>query len=105
MTRFSPHAEYSDNNLTIINLDITNVFDTLRTRLVLDVLGDKDSRDYTCVINVDEDFETVVYEVWSHCVFFKLARACETIFRFYSYDGVTDYGKYRTWGIQGDCPD
>ena len=29
---------------------------------------------------------------------------CETILRFYSYDGVTNYIKCRTGGLQGDRP-
>ncbi len=48
---------------TIINLDISNVFGTLCARLVLDVLVGKAWCDYTCFINVDDDFETTVYEL------------------------------------------
>jgi hypothetical protein len=60
------------------------------------------SHDYECGFYVDEDFETVVYKLHSYFGFFKLARACETILRFYSYDVVTNYVKYRTWGLEGD---
>jgi hypothetical protein len=91
--------------LSALNLDITNSFDTVCGRLVLDVLGDKVSRNYGCVINVDEDFETVVYELRSYFGFFKLARACETILRFYSYDVVTNYVKYRTGGHEVYWPE
>ncbi len=37
--------------------------------------------------------------------FFKLARACESVLRFYSYDGATNYLKLKTVGLQGDCPE
>jgi hypothetical protein len=35
--------------------------------------------------------------------FFKLARSCETILRFYSYDGATNYVKCRTGGLLVKC--
>ena len=47
----------------IVKLDISKVFGSLCVRLVLDVLSDKVSRDYVCVIKVDEEFETTVYEL------------------------------------------
>ena len=95
---FTSAADAEDPTV-IVNLDITNAFGTLCARLVLDVLAGKDSRDYACGINVDEDFETVVYELRSYFGFFKLARACETILRSYSYDGVTNYVKYNSKAI------
>jgi hypothetical protein len=83
---------YSDSSFTsggdetdamvIVKFDISNSFGSLCTRLVLDVLSRKTSRDYTCVIKVDEDFETTVYELRAYFGFFKFARTCETILRF-----------------------
>ena len=59
----------------------------------------------TCDINIGEDFETTVHELRSYFGFFRLQRTCETILRFYSYDGATNYIKCRTGGIQGDRPE
>ena len=61
----------------IAKLDISNVFGSLCGRLVLDVLSGKTSRDYACVIKVDEEFETIVYELRAYFGFSKLARTCE----------------------------
>ena len=73
----------------IVILDITTAFGTLCARLILNVRSGKASRDYACGINVNEDFETVVYELRSYFGLFKLTSSCETILRFYSYDGAT----------------
>ncbi len=64
----------------------------------MDVLSGKSSRDldYSCDIKVDEAFETTVHELRDYFGFFKLARACESILRFYSYDGSTNYLKLKT---------
>ena len=56
----------------IVNLDVTDAFGALCARLVLDVLSGKASRDYACGINVDEDFETTVYELRSYFSFSSL---------------------------------
>jgi hypothetical protein len=56
----------------------------------------KTSRDYECGINVDDDFETTVYELKAYFGFFRIQHTCETILRFYSYDGTTNYVRYRT---------
>jgi len=82
---FTSAADAEDPTV-IVNLDITIAFGILCARLVLNVRSGKDSRDYTCGINVTEDFETAVYEL--NCLF-KLARSCEKIICFYSYDGAT----------------
>ena len=68
-------------------------------RLVLDVLSDKVSRDYVCVIKVDEEFETTVYELRTYFGFFKLTHTCETILCYYSYDWTTNYVKCKTGGL------
>jgi hypothetical protein len=86
--------------MVIINLDTSNTFGTLCTRLVLDHLSGKDSRDYACG-NTDADFETSVHELKSYFGFFRLQHTCETILRFYSYDGTTNYVRCRTGGLQG----
>jgi hypothetical protein len=91
--------------MVIIDLDISNVFGTLPTRLVLDHLSVKDSRDCVCWINTDSDFETVVHELKASFGFFRLQSTCETILRFYSYDGSTNYVRCRTGGLQGDYPE
>jgi hypothetical protein len=72
--------------------------------LVLDVLSDKASQDYASGIKVDEDFETAVHELRAYFGFFKLARTCESILRFYSYNGATNYLQLKTGGLQGDPP-
>jgi hypothetical protein len=72
---------------------------------VLDVLSDKESRDYTCGIKVDEEFETSVHELRTYFGFFKLTHTCETILRYYSYDGTTNYVKCKTGGLHGDSPE
>jgi hypothetical protein len=59
------------------------------------VLSGKVSRDYSCVIKVDEAFETAVHELRTYFGFFKLGRTCESVLRFYSYDGSTNYLKKR----------
>ncbi len=71
-------------------------------RLVLDVLSGKDSRDYECGIKLDEDFETSVHELRVYFGFFKLAHTCESILRFYTYDGVTNYVKCKTGELQDE---
>ena len=76
--------------MVVINLDISNTFGTLCDRLVLDVLAGKASRNYACGINADADFETAVYELKAYFGFFRLQRTCETILRFYSYNGSTN---------------
>ena len=90
--------------MVIVKLDISNAFGSLCSRLVLDVLSGKVSRDYDCDIKIDEEFETTVHELKAYFGFFKLARTCETILRYYSYDGATNYVKYKTGGLQGDSP-
>jgi hypothetical protein len=66
-------------------------------------MSGKASRDYGCVIKIDEDFETVVHELRTYFVFVNLAHTCESILRFYSYDGTTNYLKLKTKGLfQGD---
>ena len=79
--------------MVIVKLDISNSFGSLCARLVLDVLSGKASRDYDCRIKIDEEFETAVHELKANFGFFKLARTCETILRYYSYDGATNYVK------------
>ena len=93
--------------MVIVKLDISNVFGSLCARLVLDVLSGKASRDDAlgCVIKVDEEFETSVYELRVYFGFFKLTLTCETILRFYSYDGTTNYVKCKTGGVQVDPPE
>jgi hypothetical protein len=88
--------------MVIINLDISNTFGTLCARLVLDHLSGKTSRDYTCGINTDADFEATVQELNAYFGFFRLHCTYETILRFYSYDGSTNYVRCRTGGLQGD---
>jgi hypothetical protein len=87
-----------------MKLDISNAFGSLCARLVLDVLSDKVSRDYASDIKVDED-KTAVHELRAYFGFFKLARTCESILRFYSYNGATNYLKLKTGGLQGDPPE
>jgi len=70
--------------MVIMHQDVKNAFGCLFARLVLDVLSGKASRDYACGIKVDEEFETAVYELRAYFGFFKLARACESVLRFYS---------------------
>ena len=55
----------TNDPMVIINLDISNTFGTLYSRLVLDVLTVESSHDYTCTcdINTDDDFDTSVYEL------------------------------------------
>ncbi len=98
-------AEDAEDPTVIVNLDISNAFGSLCGRLVLDVLAGKASRDYARGINIGEDFETAVHELRTYFGFFRLQRTCETILRFYSYDGVTNYIKCRTEELQGDSPD
>ncbi len=91
--------------MVIVKVDISNAFGSLCARLVLDVLSGKASRDYDCGNEIDEEFETVVHELKAYFGFFKLARTCETILRYYSCDGATNYVKYKTGGLQGDPPE
>ena len=92
----------SGNKLT---LSISNVFGSVYDRLVLDVLSGKESRDYDCVIKIDEGFETTVDDLRSYFGFFNLTHTCETILRYYSYDGTTNYVKCKTGGLQDDPPE
>jgi hypothetical protein len=71
--------------MVIMKLDVKNACGSLYARLVLDVFAGKASSDYECGIKIDEDFETAVYELRAYFGFFKLARACEYILRFFSY--------------------
>ena len=98
-------APDAEEPMVMINLDISNAFGTLFSRLVLDHLSGKASRVYACGINADADFETAVHGLKAYFVFFRLQRTCETILRFYSYDGATNYVRCRTGGLQGDCPE
>jgi hypothetical protein len=70
-------AEDAEDPMVFMKLDIKNAFGSLCARLVLDVLSGKTSRDYSCVIKVDETFEREVHELRVYFGFFKLARACE----------------------------
>jgi hypothetical protein len=49
--------EDSEDPMVIVKLDISNTFGSLDTRLVLDVLSGRVSRDYECDIKVDEDLK------------------------------------------------
>ena len=71
----------------------------------MDVLSDKTLRDYEYDIKLGEDFETSVHELRTYFGFFKLGRTCESILRFFSYDGATNYLKLKTGGLQGDPPE
>ena len=51
-------APDAEDQMVIINLDISNAFGTLCAQLALDVLAGKASRDYASGINADADFET-----------------------------------------------
>jgi hypothetical protein len=95
-------ASDAEDPMVIINLDISNVFGTLCAQLVLDHLSGKAYRDYACGINADADFETAVHELKAYFGFFRLQRTCETILRFYSYDGATNHVRCRTGGLLGD---
>ncbi len=86
----------------IMKLDFSNVFGSLCARLVLDVLSGMVSRDYASGIKVDEDFETVVHELREYFGFCKFSHTCESILRFYSYNGETNDLKLKTGGLQGD---
>jgi hypothetical protein len=86
----------------IMKLDILNAFVSLCTRLVLDVLSGKVACDYASGMKVDEDFETAVHELRAYFGFFKLAHTCESILRFYSCNGATNYLKLKTGGLQSD---
>jgi hypothetical protein len=44
---------------------------------------------------------TAVHELRAYFGFFNLARACESILRFYSYDGATNYLKLKTGVFKG----
>ncbi len=83
-------TEDAEDPMVIIKLDLSNAVGSLCARRVLDVLSGKDSRDYECDIKVDEDFGTAVHELRAYSGFFKLARTCESILRFYSYNGATN---------------
>ena len=65
-------SEDAEDPTVIVNLDISNTFGSLCTRLVLDVLAGKASHDYTCDINIGEDFETTIHELRSYFGFFRL---------------------------------
>ncbi len=91
--------------MVFMQFDIKNDFGSLCTRLVLDVMSVKTSRDYSCGIKVDEDFETTVHELRKYFGFFKLPHTCASVLRFYSYDGTTNYLKLITGGLQGDYPE
>ncbi len=82
-------ATDAEDSTVIVNIDITTDFGILYARPLLNVRSGKVSRDYACGINVNEDFETAVYELRSYFGLFKLARSCEKVLRFYSYDGDT----------------
>ena len=77
--------------MVIVNLDICNAFGSLCGRLVLDALAGKASRDYACGIKTG--FETATHELRSYFGFFRLQLTFETILRFFSYDGATNYIK------------
>jgi hypothetical protein len=49
--------------MVIMKIDAKNAFGSLDARLVLDVLSGKVSSDYECVIQLGENFETVVHEL------------------------------------------
>ncbi len=53
---------------------------------------------------MNEDFETSVHELRSYFRFFKIgtSHTCESILRFYSYDGTTNYLKCKTGRLQDD---
>jgi hypothetical protein len=89
--KLSPHP--NDIRVRLVDMSVTwlsdrrpvsNVFDSLCDRLVLDVLSGKDSRDYAVDIKVDKDFETVVHELRAFFGFCKFAHTCESILHFYS---------------------
>jgi hypothetical protein len=84
--------------MVIMKLDTKNAFGSLDVRLVLDVLSGKASRDYECGINLWEAFETAIDELRTYFGFFMLGRTCESILRFSSHDGVTNYLKLKTGG-------
>ncbi len=47
----------------------------------------------------------MVHEFRTYFGFFKLGHTCESILRFFSYDGVTNYLKLKTGGLQDDPPE
>jgi hypothetical protein len=81
-------AEDDEDPWVIMKLDISNAFDSLCARLVLDVLSDKASRDYACSIKVDEDFETSVHELRHTSDFLNLHTHVNLSFVFTSTTGL-----------------
>ncbi len=56
-------TEDTKDPMVIMKIDAKNAFGSLDARLVLDVLSGKVSSDYECVIQLGENFETVVHEL------------------------------------------
>ena len=59
----------------------------------------------TVALKLMRNSKTAVHELKAYFGFFKLARTCETILRYYSYDGATNYVKCKTGGLQGNSPE
>ena len=57
------------------------------------------------IIKVDADFETVVHELRTYFGFFKMTHTCESILRFYSYNGVRSGHVFRLYSqLWKTCP-
>jgi hypothetical protein len=98
-------VEDDEDPWVIMNLDVSNSFGSLCTRLVLDVLSGKISRDYASDIKVDEDFETTVHALRSYFGFFnKVTRQNSWYFALLLFTSGTEYLKcfldFETWLTQ-----
>ena len=74
------HSDPSDPDV-IIKLDISNAFNVLCRQPTLDVLGGKDSRDYTCGLKEGDNIETVCEKLRHMFQYFRAMRTTKSHLR------------------------
>jgi hypothetical protein len=85
----------------IIQIDVTNVFNSANRGLTLDVLNGRVSRDYTCDLKKGDVIPTCD-NLSNLFGYFKAMWTCETKLRYFDWDGQVHIAKGKTGGQQGD---
>ncbi len=86
----------------IVNIDISNAFDTKWRALMLDVLSGHASCDYACVLKRGYAIESTCKTLSNMFGHVHAMRACYAKLRYFDWDGQVHLAKGKTGGQQGE---
>ncbi len=102
-TCFCDNLDVSDptDPEVIIEIDVTNAFNSTDRGLTLDVLSGHASRDYACDLKTGDVIHTCD-NLFTLFGYFQVIRTCESKLRYFDWDGQVHIVKGQTGGQQGD---